>query len=134
MEPREMFMQMQTHWFGKTGPLTGDLLADDVVIEVPFAPPGRPVRVEGKQRWLDLVNPQREGFPLRFDACHTRAVHDTADPSTIVVEYELTATNTVTGRSGSAAFIGVLTVRDGKIAVWREYQNTLAMQQALTLT
>jgi uncharacterized protein len=30
-----------------------------------------------------------------------------------------------------AAFIGVLTVRDGKVALWREYQNTLAIQQAL---
>src|SRR5690349_11222488 len=102
VRPREMFERMQTQWFGTPGPLSGDLLADDVVIEVPFAPPGRPVRIEGRQRWLDLVNPQRASFPLRFDGCRTRAVHDTADPSTIVVEYELTATDTVTGRQGSA--------------------------------
>ena len=131
MQPRELFEQMQTQWFGRPGPLTGDLLADDVVIEVPFAAPGRPTRFEGRQRWLDFANPQRAGFPIRFEACHTRAVHDTADPDTIVVEYELTAVNTVTDRRGTAAFIGVLTVRDGKVAVWREYQNTLAMQQAL---
>ena len=31
----------------------------------------------------------------------------------------------------TAAFIGVLTARDGKIALWREYQNTMAIQQAL---
>lgn len=38
---------------------------------------------------------------------------------------------TSTGERGSARFIGVLRVRDGKIAGWREYQNTLAIQQAL---
>lgn len=131
MTPREMFEQMQRQWFGRPGALTGELLADDVVIETPFAAPGRPTRVEGRQRWLDGVNPQRVAIPLRFEDCATRAVHDTADPETIVVEYELTATNTNTGKRGTAAFIGVLTVRDGKITRWREYQNTLAMQQAL---
>jgi ketosteroid isomerase-like protein len=129
--PRELFEQMQQQWFGRPGVLTGELLADDVVIETPFAPPGRPTRIEGRQRWLDHVNPQRATFPLRFGGCRTRAVHDTTDPATIVVEYELTATDTRTSRQGTAAFVGVLTVRDGKITVWREYQNTLAILQAL---
>jgi hypothetical protein len=34
-------------------------------------------------------------------------------------------------RSGAAAFIAVLRVRDGRIALWREYQNTLALAMAL---
>jgi ketosteroid isomerase-like protein len=131
MTPREMFEQMQRQWFSRPGPLTGELLADDVVIETPFAAPGRPTRVEGRQRWLAGVNPQRTAIPLHFDGCTTRAVHDTADPDTIVVEYDLSATNTNTGQRGTAAFIGVLTVRNGKVALWREYQNTLAIQQAL---
>ncbi|MBV9844173.1 MAG: hypothetical protein JOZ47_03740 [Kutzneria sp.] len=31
----------------------------------------------------------------------------------------------------SATFIGVLTVHDGKITLWREYQNTPAIMRAL---
>jgi ketosteroid isomerase-like protein len=128
--PRDLFQQMQQQWFGQPGPLTGDLLADDVIIEAPFAAAG-PRRIEGRQRFLDFANPQRATFPVRFDGCRTVAIHDTTDPATIVVEYELTGTSTTTNRQATAAFIGVLTARDGKIALWREYQNTLAIQQAL---
>jgi uncharacterized protein len=130
--PRDMFQQMQEQWFGQPGVLTGELLADDAVIEAPFAPPDRPTRFEGKQQWLDSANLQRAAFPIRINACRTLAIHDTSDPNTIVVEYELTATSTQTNQEGTTTFIGVLTVRDGKIALWREYQNTMAIQQALT--
>ncbi len=125
--PREVFQRMQQEWFGQPTPLTGDLMTDDVVIEAPFAPPGRPNRFEGKQQFLDFANPQRAVFPVRFDGCRTVAVHDTTDPDTIVVEYELTGTSTVTNRQATAAFIGVLTTREGKIARWREYQNSVAI-------
>jgi ketosteroid isomerase-like protein len=129
--PRELFQQMQREWFGQPAALTGDFLADDVVIEAPFAPPGRPNRFEGKQQFLDFANPQRAAFPVRIDACRTIAIHETTDPNTIVVEYELTGTATPTNRQATAAFIGILTARDGKVARWREYQNTMAIQQAL---
>ncbi|WP_433411421.1 nuclear transport factor 2 family protein [Microtetraspora malaysiensis] len=65
------------------------------------------------------------------DACRATVVHDTQDPETIIVEYELTGTSTKTNRQSTAAFIGVLTVRDGKVVLWREYQNTLAIMQAI---
>jgi ketosteroid isomerase-like protein len=47
------------------------------------------------------------------------------------VEYELAATVTATGVSAAATFIGVLTVREGRISCWREYQNPLAIAWAL---
>jgi uncharacterized protein len=128
--PRDLYQQMQEQWFGQVAALTGDLLADDVIIETPFAAAG-PRRIRGRQRFLDYANPQRATFPVRFDECRTVAIHDTTDPNTIVVEYELTGTSTKTDRQATAAFIGVLTARDGKIALWREYQNTMAIQQAL---
>jgi ketosteroid isomerase-like protein len=128
--PREVFQRMREQWFGPVVALTDELLAHDVIIESPFAA-GGPHRIEGSRRFLDFVNPRRAAFPVRFDDCRTTAIHDTSDPDTIVVEYELTGTSTATGRQATAGFIGVLTARDGKIALWREYQNTLAIQQAL---
>jgi ketosteroid isomerase-like protein len=130
LTPRDLFEQMQLQWFSQPGPLTDELLADDVVVEAPFAPPGRPNRFEGKQQWLDHANPERAAFPIHIDAFRTLAIHDTTDPATIVVEYELTGTSTKTNQRGTATFIAVLTARDGKIAAWREYQNTMALQQA----
>src|SRR3982750_4051309 len=107
---------MQQQWFSQPAALTGELLADDVVVESPFAAPGHPRRFEGKQHFLDFANPQRATFPVRIDACRTIAIHETTDPNTIVVEYELTATSTKTNQQATAAFIGGLTARDGKAA------------------
>jgi ketosteroid isomerase-like protein len=126
-----VFEQMQRNWLAHPAVLTGEHLADDVVIEVPFAPAGHRNRFEGRQEFLDFAIPQRAALPVRFDECRTLAVHETQDPATIVVEYELTGTLLTTGQQSTAGFIGVLTVRDGKVARWREYQNTLAILQAL---
>jgi hypothetical protein len=49
----------------------------------------------------------------------------------IVAEYELVGTITTNGQVASARFIGVMTVHAGQITHWREYQNTLAMAEAL---
>jgi ketosteroid isomerase-like protein len=68
---------------------------------------------------------------VRFEECREIAVHDTADPEVIVVEYELAGTVTTTGRRAAAPFIGVLRVRDGQVAGWREYQDAVAIAHAL---
>jgi ketosteroid isomerase-like protein len=126
-----LFEHMRDQWLGRPGELSGDYLADDVIVEIPFAAPGRPTRFVGKRHFLEFANPQRAALPIRFDACRTTAVHHTADPDTVIVEYELTGTSLKTDREHTAAFIAVLTVRGGKIALWREYQNTMAILQAL---
>ncbi|HVV24595.1 MAG TPA: nuclear transport factor 2 family protein [Pseudonocardiaceae bacterium] len=129
--PRAAFDRMRDRWLGFPTALTGDDFADDVIIETPFAPPGRPTRIEGRQRFLDFANTERAALPVRFDACRTTAVHETTDPDTIVVEYELSGTSTRTDQRHTAAFIAVLTVHDGKVTLWREYQNTMAIMRAL---
>jgi len=46
--PREVSDRMRQGWLGDTGSFDGDLLAEDVLIEAPFAPPARPGRIEGR--------------------------------------------------------------------------------------
>lgn len=127
MTPRDLFDRMAQDWLGRPRPLTGDLFADDVVVEMPFAG----FRVAGRQRFLDFANPQRAALPIHFDECRTIAVHDTTDPANIVVECELTGTATHTGRLATAPFVAVLTAHDGRITRWREYQDHAAVQRAL---
>ncbi|GAA3346061.1 nuclear transport factor 2 family protein [Amorphoplanes nipponensis] len=131
MDPREVFARMRAHWIANETTFDEDSLTADVVLEMPFAAPGRPARIAGRDAVLAFVRAGHADLPFRFDDCRTRAVHDTADPATIVVEYELAATMTATGVSAAAPFIGVLTVREGRIARWREYQNPLAVAWAL---
>ena len=130
MTPQEIFESMRARWLAGLPAFDADSLADDVVVETPFAAPGQPTRTEGKQPVLDYTRAGRAVFPVRFDDCRGVVVHETADPEVIVVEYELVGTHTVTGATGSAPFIGVLRTRDGKLSHWREYQHTLAIAQA----
>jgi ketosteroid isomerase-like protein len=130
--PREVFSRMKQQWLGNLAGGMDDHLAEDVVIESPFAPPSRPRRFEGRAEFLAFAEAGRAAMPpVRFEECREIAVHETADPEVIVVEYELAGTVTGTGHRASAAFIGVLRVRDGRIVHWREYQNVLAIAQAL---
>lgn len=129
--PREVFACMRRQWLSNAASPMESLLAEDAVIEMPFAPPGRPRRVAGRAEFLALAGPGRAALPVRFEECRETAVHDTADPEVIVVEYELSGTVTTTGRRASAPFIGVLQVRDGQIIRWREYQDAVAIASAL---
>lgn len=122
---------MRRHWLANEPAFDPDLLADDVVVEAPFTVDGRPRRTAGREAVLAYITAGHASIPFRFDDCRTRAVHDTADPDTIVVEYELTATMTATGARETAPFLGVLTVRGGRVAVWREYQNPVVLARAM---
>jgi ketosteroid isomerase-like protein len=131
MTPREVFAVMRQGWLDGTASPNADIWAEDMVIEQPFAAPGRPKRVEGRDKWRQVVAETRpDPLPVTFEECTTIAIHDTIDPDVIVVEYELVATVNATGERGSAQFIGVLAVRDGKAALWREYQNTMVLAAA----
>ncbi|AGZ43759.1 nuclear transport factor 2 family protein [Actinoplanes friuliensis] len=131
MTPRQLFERVREHWLTDRPAFDEDMLTDDVVLETPFAPPGRPVRREGRAEVLAYVRAGHASVPFRFDGCHVAAVHDTADPRTIVVEYELAATIPATGVSASAPFIAVLTVHEGRIARWREYQHSMLLAAAM---
>ncbi|MEU8075603.1 nuclear transport factor 2 family protein [Catellatospora citrea] len=130
--PHEAFARLRQQWFLSDQPiLDPDLFTEDVVVEMPFAAPGHPDRIDGRAAFVAFAEAGRAALPVRFDQCLITAVHETADPDVIVVEYELGGTVTTTGARASAPFMGVLRVRDGRIARWREYQHTLAIAAAL---
>ncbi|MGC7095684.1 nuclear transport factor 2 family protein [Amycolatopsis lurida] len=126
----EAFEAMRDGWLGGTAAFD-DLLAEDAVIETPFAPRGYRSRFDNKADFVAFADRTRGELPFRFEECRNVTVHETTDPEKIVVEYELAGTVLPTGQPASAAFIGVLHVRDGRIVLWREYQNTLAITEIL---
>lgn len=131
MSPIQLFERARDQWLGRPGPISGEDLADDVVVEWPFAAPGLPSRIEGREAFLAFANPQRAALPFRIDDCTTTAVHETRDPATILVEYTLSGTVLPSGRRAAAGFVAVITAHDGRITRWREYQDTAAMAAAL---
>ncbi|MEV4320437.1 nuclear transport factor 2 family protein [Actinocrispum sp. NPDC049592] len=127
MSAREVFEKMRSYWVDGA---SDDMWSDDLVVENPFARPGRPKRVEGGQTFREIAVAGRAALPVTFEACNILELHETADPNVIVVEYELVARSNITGEQDSARFIGVLKVRDGKAVLWREYQDTMKLVAA----
>ncbi|MEW9530841.1 nuclear transport factor 2 family protein [Microbispora sp. NPDC049125] len=128
--PREAFERFRDHLLAGTwaGPLE-TMLADDGVVETPFAPPGAPRRIQGREAFAAWAVPQREalGGRIRFTAVRDVVVHQTADPQVAVIEYEVEGVREADGMRAAAPFAVVVRVRDGRVALWREYQNPLAM-------
>jgi ketosteroid isomerase-like protein len=124
---REVFETFSQHMLEGT---TEELWAPDVVIETPFAA-GGPSRIEGRDNFLARTKTSRETIPIRVEEMRNVVVHETTDPNKIVVEYELVGVLLATGKRESALFIAVMEIRDGLLTLWREYQNTLAMAQAI---
>lgn len=99
------------------------LCTDDVIFEFPFAPPGRPSKVEGKE----ALGRYLAGIPSRiqFDGLSNLEIHQTLNPEVAIVEMTATGMVRDTGEPYERSYVVVLTVREGKIARYRDYWNPL---------
>ncbi|TDC12846.1 phzA/B-like protein [Actinomadura bangladeshensis] len=131
MTPQDLFARFQRNALAGEAGLDAEILADDIVLETPFAPDGHPRRVEGRETVAAMMREGRKALPIVFEEFRDVVVHETADPEVIVAEYEMVASVPGTGKAGSANFIVVLRARDGRIVHWREYQDRAAMAEAL---
>ena len=103
--------------------------AVDAVHEFPFARPGVPARLEGRDAIMSFISAFWSTSPLRYERYRTIAIHRTTDPDTIVVEQEVQGTSSTTG-SFVLPNIMVLNARQGEIAYLRDYANLLAVEAA----
>ncbi|MFH8336483.1 nuclear transport factor 2 family protein [Streptomyces sp. AM6-12] len=106
------------------------LWAGDGVMEFPFAPDGWPRRLEGRE----AVAAYMRRYPDHIDLHDFRDVriHQTTDPGTIVVEMRGVGRMVETNAPFDMTYIAVVTVRNGRIASYRDYWNPLAAQEAGT--
>ena len=104
--------------------------AIDAVHEFPFTRPGVPARMEGRDEIVSFIAAFWANGPLRYERYRTIAIHNTADPSTIVVEQEVEGTSSTTGPFVLPNLL-VLTARHGEIAHLRDYANVLAADEAI---
>jgi uncharacterized protein len=127
---REVFEQAKRLSLAKDLDGFADLFAPDGVHELPFAPPGIPRRLEGRET-LRGYFAGITGTPLKHASFENMTVHETADPDVIVAEYDAHGTVTSTGRPYELRYVQVVKVRDGQIALWRDYWDPLASAELL---
>jgi len=104
-----------------------DMCADDVVFEFPFAPPGRPARVEGKPALGEYL--RGISGRMRIEGLSNLEIHETVKPEVAIIEMTLTGTVTATGAPYEQSYVVILTVRDGLIARYRDYWNPLRVAE-----
>jgi ketosteroid isomerase-like protein len=104
--------------------------APDAVHEFPFAYPGVPSRLEGRDEIVNWIAAGWKANPLRYERYRTLAIHDTSDPETIIVEQEALGVSASTGEFTLPNII-VLTARNGQITRLRDYVNILAAAAAI---
>lgn len=107
-----------------------DLFAADGVHELPFAPPGVPARIEGREA-LRSYFAAITGTPLRLTAFRDMTVYRTTDPEVVIAEYDAHGEVTGTGRRYVLRYLQVVRVHEGEIALWRDYWNPLASARLL---
>lgn len=105
------------------------LWAEDGVLEFPFAAPGYPKRVEGR----DAIREYLRDYPDRLDVREVTAktVHETADPAVVVVELTVAGVVVASRKPYELSYIAVITVRDGEIRHYRDYWSPLAAAEIL---
>jgi uncharacterized protein len=107
-----------------------DLFAPDAVIEMPFAGPGMPARMVGREA-IRAYSHQVMASLLRIENFEVAEFYQTKDPEVVVVEMRTTATLTTTGQSFAASSIQVLRIREGQIALFRDFANPGVMKDML---
>jgi ketosteroid isomerase-like protein len=127
--PLEILERMRAAAIDRSAEAMTSVYAADAVHEFPFTRPGVPARAEGRDAIMSFINAFWNTSPLRYERYRTIAIHDTADPDTIVVEQEVEGTSSTTGPF-VLPNVMVLTARHGQIAHVRDYASLPAVEAA----
>ena len=131
LTPRDAFTLFTEYVLSGAFEILDRVCANDVVVEWPFNPPGQPRRLQGRAEFRALALAGRAALPVRFDEFRSVVLHELTDADLLLAEYDLAGTVVSTGRSAVSSFALLLRVRDGKVTHLREYQDVLAMADAL---
>jgi ketosteroid isomerase-like protein len=103
-----------------------DLFAADAVIELPFAAPGLPDRLAGRDAIREFAT--RSGdWPFEIVDLRTRHLHRTADPEVVILELTTHGRLTATGEPFQVPCVQVFRIRDGRIALFRDYVGSQSL-------
>jgi uncharacterized protein len=103
------------------------LFADDVIFEFPYAPEGLPKRLEGKAALAAHL--ESLGPLLTFGMMELGNVYTVGE--TVIFEFSCTGEGVATSAPYNQVYISVVTLREGRIAHYRDYWNPLVVLTAL---
>lgn len=105
------------------------MMAEDAVMEFPFAPTGLPRQVRGRVDLAAYVG--RFGKLLEISEIGTSQVHRTTDPEVIILQFTATGRAVKTEKPYNQTYVSVITARNGHIVRYQDYWNPLAVTETL---
>lgn len=132
--PREVVEQVRLMVAGEASADFADLFAEDGVMEYPFAMPGRPRELRGRdaiRRYFAAAAASRSAFEM--DGVEA-LVRETDDPEVVICEIEHHGRSTVTGQPYRFRALGVIRVRNGEIVSYQDYMDSIALARLLGKT
>ncbi len=131
--PREVVEQVRRMVAGE-GIVFADLFAEDGVLEYPFALPGQPRELRGREAIRDYfgaASRSRQLFEMHgVDAI----VRETDDPEVVVAEIEHHGRSSITGEAYRFRALGVIRVLEGQIVTYQDYMDPIATARLLGRT
>jgi ketosteroid isomerase-like protein len=106
-----------------------DLLAEEVIFDYVISVPGYPRHVEGRRAVAELYRGYGGVMVLR--SADELAVHRDREASVVVLEYAVHGQTVHTGRTYDNHFVSVITIKDRKVAHWRDYLDPVAVFDAI---
>jgi ketosteroid isomerase-like protein len=102
-----------------------DLCSEDVEVEFPFAPPGRPQRVRGREDLRRYLEPLLAR--AAYDEISDLVVYETDVAGTIVAEMTIGLRMLDSGRAYARRYVVVVRSAGGQVVSYREYWNPGAL-------
>jgi ketosteroid isomerase-like protein len=132
--PREVVEQVRRMVAGE-GVAFADLFAPDGVLTYPFAMPGTPRELRGRDaiRAYHGAASEQGGTMLEIEGVDA-VVRETDDPEVVVAEIEHHGHSLGTGGPYRFRALGVIRVRDGEIVAYDDYMDPIAMAALLGRT
>ncbi|PLZ01042.1 hypothetical protein CY652_18200 [Burkholderia sp. WAC0059] len=105
------------------------MFAEDGVMEFPYAPPGVPQRVEGRQALAAHL--EFLASVIEFGSVSDVARHETGETGVFILEFAGFGRGQETGEPYEQRYISVIRVRDGHIVHYRDYWNPIEVLRTL---
>ena len=130
MTPTDVLAQRRRLTLSGDADGLADLYAPDAVIESPFAPPGAPALLRGREAIREYSR-RVVASPLRLDEYEVTELYQTQDPEVVIVEMRGKATLTTTGQSFATTSIQILRIREGQIVLFRDFANPRVLEDLI---
>jgi hypothetical protein len=102
-----------------------ELFSDDVEVEFPFAPLGRPERLHGRENLRRYLEPLLAR--IAYDSITSLDVYETDVAGTIVAEMTIQLRILESGRTLSRRYVAIVRAEGGHVVSYREYWSPLAL-------